>query len=239
MTKKVRPRIRPQLITFDFGDTLVTSTPSYLERIALGLTEIGFPCRAQDVEAAFHRSDLKHSAQMLAQAPFDNATFQTGFAETLFEELKLSGDEAELYEKLARWLLDFRPKRMLMPGAGELLDALKRRGYRLGVISNNDGNTRPKCAAVDIEKYFEFILDSTLEGVMKPDGRIFAKALQLGGASAEKTVHVGDLWGCDILGAHAAGLWAAWLSNPYVSPDPVDRVFTIEKLLDLLEILPS
>lgn len=239
MVEPVRQQIKPRLITFDFGDTLVTSAPPYLERIALGLVELGFARSAKEVMAAFHRSDLKHSARMLQRAPFDNAAFQTGFAETLFDELNLSGDQAELYQQLSRWLIDFRPRRELMPGAGELLDRLKRRGYRLGVISNNDGNTRQKCAEVDIETYFEFILDSTLEGVMKPDGRIFAKALKLGAAPAEETLHVGDLWGCDILGAHAAGLWAAWLSNPYVSPDPVDRVWTLDKLLDLLEFLPK
>ena len=235
--KDAKPRFK--LVTFDFGDTLVTSAPPYLARIALGLTELGFPKSAQEVQAAFHRSDLKHSARMLGQAPFDNATFQTGFARTLFDELHLSGDQAELYKQLSHWLIDFRPRRELMPGASKLLAGLQRRGYRLGIISNNDGKTRQKCAEVEIETYFAFILDSTQEGVMKPDGRIFAQALKLGAASAEETLHVGDLWGCDILGAHAAGMWAAWLSNSYVSPDPVDRVFTIEKLLDLLEILPE
>jgi putative hydrolase of the HAD superfamily len=126
-----------------------------------------------------------------------------------------------------------------MPGATELLAELKRRGYRLGVISNNDGNTREKCAQAGIESYFDFILDSTLEGVMKPDRRIFAKALAQGQAGPEETLHVGDLWGCDVLGAHAAGLWAAWLQNSLVHPQPLERTFSIARLLDLLQVLPS
>jgi HAD superfamily hydrolase (TIGR01549 family) len=227
----------PKLVTFDFGDTLVTSSPPYLERIALGLTELGFPRQAQDVEAAYYRADLRHSAQMLALAPVDNLTFQAGFADALFQELRLSGDRSELAEKLSHWLLNFRPQRVLMPAAAELLTELKRRGYRLGIISNNDGNTREKCAAVGIESYFDFILDSTLEGVMKPDRRIFARALEAGGVSAAEALHVGDLWGCDILGAQAAGWWAAWLQNPYVLPQPLERVFFIRELRELLQVL--
>ena len=226
-----------RLVTFDFGDTLVTSDPPYLERIAIGLTELGFPRRAEDVVAAYHRADLRHSAQMLALAPFDNLTFQAGFADTLFEELELSGDQGELGTQLAHWLINFRPQRVLMPGAAELLAELQRRGFSLGVISNNDGNTREKCAQVGIESYFDFILDSTLEGVMKPDGRIFAKALTAGKVTAAQTLHVGDLWGCDIIGAQAAGLWAAWLENSFVNPAPLERVFMIRELRDLLKAL--
>lgn len=237
MAETVREKPQLRLITFDFGDTLVTSAPPYLARIALGLTELGFPRTAQEVEAAFHRADLQHSRRMLQQMPFDNSTFQVGFAETLFAELNLSGDRRELYQKLSRWLIDFRPARVLMPGAGELLAELKSRGYRLGIISNNDGNTRAKCAAVGIDGWFDFILDSTLEGVMKPDRRIFARALQLGGASPEETLHVGDLWGCDVLGARASGWWAAWLANPYLTPELEDRVFILDRLLALLDLL--
>ena len=232
-------QFHPRLITFDFGDTLVTSSPPYLARIALGLTELGFPRRAEDVMAAYHRADLRHSARMLALAPFDNLTFQAGFADALFEELQLSGDPGELGTQLAQWLVNFRPQRVAMPGAAELLAELQRRGYRLGVISNNDGNTREKCAQAGIESYFDFILDSTLEGVMKPDGRIFAKALATGRAGPEETLHVGDLWGCDVLGAHAAGMWAAWLQNSFVHPQPLERTFPIAQLLDLLKALPS
>ena len=232
-------KIRPRLITFDFGDTLVTSAPPYLERIAIGLTELGFTRTAKDVEAAFYRSDLKQSAQMLALQPFENAAYQKSFAAALFEELGLTGDLEQLRPKLTEWLINFRPKRLLMPGAGELLEALKRRGYSLAVISNNDGNTREKCGQVDIEKYFDFILDSTLERVMKPDRRIFQRALDQAGVGPDEVLHVGDLWGCDVRGARAAGLWAAWLANGYVRPEALERVFTIKKLLDLLKVVAA
>lgn len=230
-------KISPRLITFDFGDTLVTSQPPYLERIAMGLTELGFPRSMPEVESAYHRADFRHSRRMLALAPFDNATFEEGFGQTLFEELGLPGDHRELRPRLKNWLLDFRPERVLMPGCRELLDRLAARGFRLGIISNNDGNTREKCAVVDIDRYFQFILDSTLERVMKPDRRIFDRALQQGGYAAAETLHVGDLWGCDILGAHAAGIPAAWLTSPYVQPPELPGVYRIGRLLDLFEVI--
>jgi len=45
-----------------------------------------------------------------------------------------------------------------------------------------------------------------VEGVEKPDPRLFAIALERAGGRAETTVHVGDLYYVDVVGARAAGL---------------------------------
>ena len=50
------------------------------------------------------------------------------------------------------------------------------------------------------------MLDSHEWGVEKPDPRLFQLALEQAGAEASRTVHVGDLYQVDVVGARRAAL---------------------------------
>jgi len=52
----------------------------------------------------------------------------------------------------------------------------------------------------------EFVVDSQLVGVEKPDPRIFQIALDKLGLPARRTVYVGDIRSVDEAGARAAGM---------------------------------
>ena len=57
----------------------------------------------------------------------------------------------------------------LLPGVAETLDALERRGIRVGVISNSDGSVAESLRRAGIGDRFEFVLGSTVVGWAKPD----------------------------------------------------------------------
>ena len=226
------------MITFDFGDTLVSSDPPYLARIWMALKDLGIERTRQEVERAYHLADWKVSEKLLKEGNFVPEYYQREIGITLLKQLEIEGDYRQLLSELAEWLVGFRPERVLMPGALELVKTLKEKGYTLGIISNNDGRTREKCRAVGIEEFFDFILDSTLEGMVKPDPRFFQKALRLGKAQPDQSLHIGDLWGSDILGARATGIPAVWLRNSYLSPEEMEKVVwvnNLEKVLELVE----
>jgi len=227
------------LITFDFGDTLVSSDPPYLTRIWMGLKELGVERKLWEVEKAYHMADWKESVELLKKKWFKPSDYQHVLGRRLMEELGIRTGRAALLEDLYRWLVGFRPERVMVPGARQLLAELKKSGYKMGVISNNDGRTREKCRHVDIENYFEFILDSTLEGMVKPDPRFFKKALKLAGARPEQVLHIGDLWGSDILGARKSGLWAMWISNRYCKPELKGKIFKIGNIKQALNHIES
>lgn len=65
--------------------------------------------------------------------------------------------------------------------------------------------------------------------MVKPDPRVFRKALAAAGTSPEETLHIGDLWGSDILGARASGLWAVWIENSYLKPEGTEKVFRVKR----------
>ena len=92
------------------------------------------------------------------------------------------------------------------PDVAPALAALRGRGLRLVVVSNANGRLRHLFDRVDLTKWFDHVLDSHEWGVEKPDPRLFQLALEQARADAANTVHVGDLYHVDVMGARAAGL---------------------------------
>jgi FMN phosphatase YigB (HAD superfamily) len=81
----------------------------------------------------------------------------------------------------------------------------------------------------------DLLIDSHDEGVEKPDPRLFELALERAGARRETTLHVGDLYHVDVVGAQAAGLRAVLLdaAGLYEAFD-CPRVRTLGELADQL-----
>lgn len=86
------------------------------------------------------------------------------------------------------------------------LAALRSRGLKLVVVSNANGRLKHLFDRIDLAKWFDHVLDSHEWGVEKPDPRLFQLALEQSNADAAKTVHVGDLYHVDVVGARKAGL---------------------------------
>ena len=120
-------------------------------------------------------------------------------------------------------------------GARETLEALARSGYRLGVVSNAEGRVARDLDGAGYASLFETVVDSHLVGVQKPDPAIFRIALDRMGASADRTVFVGDVPAVDVAGARAAGLAPILLDRHDLYRDvDVPRLRSIRELPALL-----
>jgi HAD superfamily hydrolase (TIGR01509 family) len=108
-----------------------------------------------------------------------------------------------------------------LPGIAEALAELRALGLRLVVVSNADGTVERGLMRAGLHGLLDVIVDSHLVGFEKPDPRIFAHALTRSGARAETTLHVGDLYAADVVGARAAGVHALLL-DPHDDWPPVD-----------------
>jgi putative hydrolase of the HAD superfamily len=91
-------------------------------------------------------------------------------------------------------------------GVGPALRRLREAGLRLGVVSNSNGTVRRLMERLGFLELFDEVLDSAVEGVEKPDPRIFRRALERLAASAEESLFVGDLYNVDVVGGRRAGL---------------------------------
>jgi putative hydrolase of the HAD superfamily len=111
--------------------------------------------------------------------------------------------------------------RAVLPGVPEALGRLRASGLRLAVVSNANGLVPLLFADLGLAPYFDVLLDSFLEKLEKPDPRLFARALDRLETLPARTLHVGDLYHVDVVGARAAGVAAALIDvdGLYVDAD--------------------
>jgi putative hydrolase of the HAD superfamily len=98
--------------------------------------------------------------------------------------------------------------RVVRPGTFEALEAFKSAGYRLGIVSNAEGQVEADAKRFGLAPYFDVIIDSHVVGVAKPDPRIFQIALERLGAGPDEVRFAGDIYSIDVEGARAAGIEA-------------------------------
>jgi putative hydrolase of the HAD superfamily len=130
--------------------------------------------------------------------------------------------------------LERRNRYVLFPDVKPCLDRLAA-SYRLGVVTN--GPCDLQCAKLDasgLRGYLGAVAISRVVGILKPDSRIFAVALEQLEVGAQESVFVGDTPKTDIVGAHAAGMKAIWLNRDNSPlPDGIVPDVTIAALTEL------
>jgi HAD superfamily hydrolase (TIGR01549 family) len=118
-------------------------------------------------------------------------------------------DEADVECAVSEWMAS-RPLRYLRwcrrSGLLELLERLRRRGIRLGVLS--DYPCADKLAVLGVASFFSPVLCTTDPDInaFKPNPRGFWRACDLWNLPPEEVLYVGDRPEVDARGAHAAGL---------------------------------
>lgn len=103
--------------------------------------------------------------------------------------------------------------RELRPEVPAMLEALRERGYRLGVISNScsEDSVFDMLEKYEIRDYFEDVTVSAVVGYRKPHPAIFHIALRQMRVAAQNCVYIGDTRSRDVIGAKNAGFGRAVL----------------------------
>jgi HAD superfamily hydrolase (TIGR01549 family) len=111
------------------------------------------------------------------------------------------------------------------------LRRLQAAGLRRVVVSNANGTLHAKFERLGLAPYFDAMFDSHLEKVEKPDRRFFEIALERSGSKRETTVHVGDFYEIDVVGARNASLPAILFDPAGVNQDrDCDKVRSLDEL---------
>jgi HAD superfamily hydrolase (TIGR01509 family) len=117
------------------------------------------------------------------------------------------------------------------PGLIPFLVRLRARGLRRVVVSNANGTLHAHFDRMGLTPYFDAVFDSYVEKVEKPDPRFFEIALERSGSRKETTVHVGDFYEIDVVGARRAGIQAILLDPQNANQDrDCTRVGTLDEL---------
>jgi len=111
----------------------------------------------------------------------------------------------------------------LFPHVRETLDAFRRAGIRLGLLSDFPPLT--KLQNINLAGYWDATLCSEQSGRLKPDPLSFLELAQKMGKEPHEILYVGNRVEYDVQGAHAAGMHAAlilpwWKKRPDVTGQP-------------------
>lgn len=132
-------------------------------------------------------------------------------------------------------------ERRLIPGATELLDALRARGLMVGVLSNGFAEVQyRKIARAGLTDKIDRVVLSDDIGITKPDTRLFRHAQTLTPYPHTPGAHlmIGDNPATDIGGALAAGWKAIWF-NRHNLPDIPRGAMAVNALVSTLPIVDA
>ena len=139
----------------------------------------------------------------------------------------------ELDRFLAAEYAAWQPGPHLAPTTPVLLEALRDRGLKTGLISNGfdpPDLVRAELARLGVAQLLDVIVMSGDAGARKPDPAIFRYALEQLGVAPEHALMVGDSVPNDIAGAKAIGMktcQALWfVADEIEEPEPDFRAFS-------------
>lgn len=130
----------------------------------------------------------------------------------------------------------------IFPGILELLEEVKKRGYKTGVVTSRMAHTTEiGLKKYDMERFFDVVITCEDTEKFKPDPEPVNLAMRRLESAPEETIMVGDSI-FDILSARGAGAksalvsWAIAISEEDKSGDNAPD-YILEKAEDLLDIL--
>jgi len=196
-------------VTFDAGGTLIEPWPSVGQVYATVAAESGHPgFSAEKLNDAFAKAwKEKQSFDYSRSSWFTlvEEVFTTGAGAKPPLSAKLFDSLYERFTRASVWHVydDVHPT----------LQALRARGYRLGVICNWDDRLKALLSDLQLSNYFETVLLSVDVGANKPSPPIFEQTLKLLNVSASELLHVGDSMEEDVIGPKECGIAALLLDR--------------------------
>jgi len=231
----------PKAILFDFGDTVLshsgwddlagnrallqhaTENPDHVDEYAVRK-------RARELDQFF--IPLLNSTGL----EIPTSLFQSTLYDGLGVRFALSPAEREMV--FYRATADFQP----VPGIADLLEFLRGRGVRMGIVSNFP--FQPACIEHDLKRHglldhFAFVATSSYYGIRKPNPMLFDIACKRIGVAKGSVWFAGDSYEFDMVGASRAGLYPVWY-NPAGQKRPGDlEVLEIREWRQLVGILEA
>lgn len=238
-------------VFFDLGGTLFSyrTMSQSLDNILSRFAQRQGRNHSREMLASAYHHGTRVANQTFAKRPFYliRDYFQT-VNDAFFERLCISANSED-----DRWLTRQQSEivandLVLKPDCHRVLDALIARGIYRSIVSNIDEDMLwPLVERGDLAHRFDHCTSSEAAGACKPDGKIFAVALEKSGFAPNEVLFVGDSMEQDILGANAAGMHTALIQDAALdapmhigtikTTDPDYRVGSLSELLPVVENL--
>jgi HAD superfamily hydrolase (TIGR01549 family) len=200
-----------QAVFFDLGGTLLVMRRDRIFRKVIN--EEGRDASVDQIHSAYmgleawwlstySAASMTPEETVEAYRNLDERVFSTLFpAVDRAEALRVSGLVRKRWPELEKEI-----RLELYPDVKPALEALGRKGYSLGLISNAPADTDRVVKPLGLDRYMSTIVFSGAVGYTKPHPQIFRIAMKAAGAEPGESVHVGDIYEADVVGARNAGM---------------------------------
>lgn len=201
-------------VFFDVGWTLAYPRASMWDIFADLCTGAGVPTTARSLEQLVRglwRAGQEHAEQQFREGArysdsdeeFAQLFFQMG--RLIFSQMGVEDGHEELTQGFLKAFWS-EANWVAFPEVTEVLAALRARRITLGVLSNAPSDLPRLLERLGVAPFLDFSVVSAIEGVKKPDLRIFRAALVRAGVAPHEALHIGDMYLEDVIGGRAAGI---------------------------------
>ena len=209
-------------VFFDVGETLVHVDPSFADLFVTVLAGAGHVRSGNEVrEASAHVyagfSEAARDGSMWTTSPERSRTFWTSVYERMLGELRVPDDDglaATLHREFTRM-----ENYVLFEDVRPTIAALQDAGLLLGIVSNFEAWLEDWFGVHELVETFPVRVISGIEGIEKPDDRIFRLALERAGVDATDSVYVGDNPEFDVDPPAALGMFPVLVDRRDRFPD--------------------
>ncbi len=235
------PARQVKVIFFDAVGTLIETRDGVGEIYSRVAREFGFEAEPRILQQNFARSFRRQPPLAFPAGTPDAALIELekgwwrNLVKAVFDGLGSFPRIEEFFDEIFE---RFRGREFwrVYDDVAPALTELKRRGLKLGVISNFDSRLYDVLRGCSLDHFFDSVHISTRVGAAKPDAAIFQAALNHYAVEARQAWHVGDSLREDVEGAAAIGMNALLINrgNPIFGNAPTPTISGLDQILQLI-----
>lgn len=231
--------VRFRAVFFDVGETLIHVEPTFADLFVTVLTGAGHERSGDEVRAATTHvyarfSEAARDGLMWTTSPERSREFWTSVYDRMLGELGVHDGDGlanTLYREFTRM-----ENYVLFDDVRPTIAALQDTGLLLGIVSNFEAWLEDWFGLHELIETFPVRVISGIEGIEKPDERIYRLALERSGVEASDAAYVGDNPEFDVDPPAALGMFPVLIDRRDRFPDHAGaRVRDLRELRAILE----
>jgi putative hydrolase of the HAD superfamily len=197
-------------VFFDFYNTIISFDPPREQLQVTACREFGIEVDRKAIPRGYWYADdfMSRENARLAIQKRSQEEVQSFWGD--YESIILKTAGADVSKELALRIFtrarQLDRKLVLFEDVIPILGTLRNRGIVAGLVSNLSRGLDGHCNELGLTTYVDFALTSAEIGAEKPHPPIFLAALERARVSASETIHVGDQYHSDVLGAKGVGI---------------------------------
>ena len=200
-------------VIFDFGGTLDTNGIHWSEQFRMVYEKANLNINSDDFNEAYVKAEPKMYETVLEYDDLFATLQKQSYLQLNYlvenKGYKFYNSPGVVASDISETLCKYVVK--CINEVTNVLDTFKD-SLKYSVVSNFYGNVKSVLQSLNIDSYFDSIIDSTIVNIRKPDEKIFSLALNELNSKAENTLAVGDSYFRDIEPAKKLGCKTAWLN---------------------------